>query len=339
MGLMLTLSQESFALACLNNATSNGNGFGGEDSKTSSIDTTIAVSNTLPKNTILWRSNEITLDMTCWADQNSESESVYIYLSPSDPGYTQLGPDLELGVRMNNVDYYCANQMETVGGRCRTAVPDMVIPRCTGGSYGCASDAKKKRMTVSFFIMKRSAPSAGKDGPLTGVTGTYGAFQLDGKGGMNNQPQRNFRMNVTGLNKMRYVACSSTLSVSPSTINFHNVAAESAQSGKTITEVPFSVTAKKTCDSVYGLGAKLTPLNATVQNSDTLVPKDNASVSIRLLWEKNRSSVPFNTEFVLVPNGKDRVVVNDFLAQLKWNTSKPVMGAFNAGAAVEIYYK
>lgn len=339
-GLMLILSQESFALACLNNATYSNQKITGEASQTSAISTTIAVSNTLPKNTVLWRSEDISLEITCWQDRNNSStESVYIYLSPTDPGYTKLGPDLELGVRMDGVDYYCANQMENFGGRCRKQLPGMTLPICQNSTNGCPYNRITKKMTISFLILKRSAPSTGKEGSLTGVTGAYGAFQFDGRGGMNDHPDSNFRMNVTGLNKLRYVACSSTLSVSPSTINFHNVAAESARSGKTIMEVPFSVTAKKSCDSVYGLGAKLIPLNATVQDSDTLVPNDNNSVGIRLLWEKNRSSIPFNEEFVLVPNGKDRVVVNDFLAQLKWNTSKPVIGAFNAGAAVEIYYK
>ncbi|WP_225740293.1 fimbrial protein [Burkholderia cepacia] len=339
LGLMLILSQESFALACLNNATYSNQKITGEATQTSAINTTIAVSNTLPKSTVLWRSEDISLEITCWQDRNNYSENVYIYLSPTDPGYTQLGPDLELGVRMDGVDYYCANQMENFRGRCRTQLPGMTLPTCQNSTDGCPRDRKTKKLTISFLILKRSAPSTGKEGSLTGVAGTYGAFQFDGIGGMNDHPDSNFRMNVTGLNKLRYVACSSTLSVSPSTINFHNVAAESARSGKTIMEVPFSVTAKKSCDSVYGLGAQLIPLNATVQDSDTLVPNDNNSVGIRLLWEKNRSSIPFNTEFVLVPNGKDRVVVNDFLAQLKWNTSKPVIGAFNAGAAVEIYYK
>ncbi|WP_431823643.1 fimbrial protein [Burkholderia sp. F1] len=342
--LTLTLSQESFALACLNNATSSWTGFTGDASHTATIATSVAVPNTLPKNTVLWRSDDISLDITCWADRLGPAEYVYIYLSPTDPGYSQLGPDLELGVRLNGTDYYCDNGMEIKDGRCRkklnlyigNCAPSLINP----GDYGCPRDAQTMKMTVSFFISKKSAPSAGKEGKLTGVAGKYGAFQLDGAGGMNDHMATNFRQYVTGLDQLRYVACASTLSISPGTINFGKVAVDAAQPGKTITEVPFFVTARKSCDSVYGLGARLTPLKATVSADDNaLVPTDNASVRIYLMWQNDRTSIPFNKEFVLVPSSRDRVVVNNFLAQLKWNSGKIVMGKFNAGAAVDIYYK
>lgn len=338
----IALSQESFALQCLNNALPGYNHAGeintwvGETSQLNTINTTIAVPNTLPKNTVLWRSPEISLKITCWADQASLTENVYIYLSPDDPGYTKLGPDLELGVTMNGTDYYCDNGMDVYQGMCRKML-DWRIPGCST-NLGCGKNYYQADLTISFFVSKRSAPSTGKEGSLSGVAGNYGAFQFDGVGGLNPRGN-NFRMSVTGLNKLRYVACSSKLSVSPSTINFGSANPDFAVPGKTIREVPFSITASKTCNSVYGLNAMLKPINATTPDNYAIIPNNNKSVAISLLNGSNQSAVPLNKEFVLVQSSGDLVSVQNFIARLKWNTSKPILGEFRAGATIDVFYK
>ncbi|MCY1550798.1 Fimbrial protein [compost metagenome] len=108
--------------------------------------------------------------------------------------------------------------------------------------------------------------------------------------------------------------------------------------GKNIKEVPFSITANKNCNSAYGLGAVLKPINATL-SGNTLVPGNNSSVGITLLRQQDRSVLPFYKEFTLVEYGREQVVVKDFLAQLKWMTSKATLGKFSASASIDVYYK
>lgn len=278
LGLLLVLSQKSFALACMKDGTVPHDAIMIQDS--------IAVPNTVPKDTVLWRSPGYSISMTCWQDQYfPNSESVYFYLSPYDQGMAGLGPDLEVGIGLNGVDLRCSQLP-----KCRVELP-ISFSGCSSSS-GCKGQAKTFPLNFNYFVSKRSAPGPGKEGSLTGQP-VYHVFQLDGVQGINPNPDKNFRMTVVGLNTLRYIACSSTLSIAPKTVDFGTIGSGGAQVGKTISELPFSITASKSCNSAYGLGALLKPVNATVTAGNALVPNDNKSVSITLLKQEDSSVLPF----------------------------------------------
>ena len=323
LGLLLALSQKSLALTCLKNAT--------DVSDQISIDTTVAVPIVLPKDTILWRSPNYSVNISCWANQfwNAEEE-IYFYLSPKDPGLSMIGPDLEVGLNLDGKDIRC-----TQVDRCRIKLPYKTLPCRSNAPGGCPHLKTNFTLHYNFFISKRSLPGTSKEGPIAGHD-SYVIFQLDGIGG---PIADNFRMVLNGLNQLRYVACSSTLSISPKTLDFGLLQALQAATNQTIKEKPFQITASKNCNSAYGLGALLRPVNSSSTVGDTLVPGDNKSVGITVLRQEDRSIVPFNKEFQLVEHSKDQVVVKNFLAQLKWMTNAPTLGRFNATAAIDIYYK
>ncbi|KXE42973.1 fimbrial protein [Pseudomonas aeruginosa] len=323
LGLLLALSQKSLALTCLKNAT--------DVSDQISMDTTVAVPIVLPKDTILWRSPNYSVNISCWANQfwNAEEE-IYFYLSPKDPGLSMIGPDLEVGLNLDGKDI-----RRTQVDRCRIKLPYKTLPCRSNAPGGCPHLKTNFTLHYNFFISKRSLPGTSKEGPIAGHD-SYVIFQLDGIGG---PIADNFRMVLNGLNQLRYVACSSTLSISPKTLDFGLLQALQAATNQTIKEKPFQITASKNCNSAYGLGALLRPVNSSSTVGDTLVPGDNKSVGITVLRQEDRSIVPFNKEFQLVEHSKDQVVVKNFLAQLKWMTNAPTLGRFNATAAIDIYYK
>lgn len=323
LGLLLALSQKSLALTCLKNAT--------DVSDQISMDTTVAVPIVLPKDTILWRSPNYSVNISCWANQfwNAEEE-IYFYLSPKDPGLSMIGPDLEVGLNLDGKDIRC-----TQVDRCRIKLPYKTLPCRSNAPGGCPHLKTNFTLHYNFFISKRSLPGTSKEGPIAGHD-SYVIFQLDGIGG---PIADNFRMVLNGLNQLRYVACSSTLSISPKTLDFGLLQALQAATNQTIKEKPFQITASKNCNSAYGLGALLRPVNSSSTVGDTLVPGDNKSVGITVLRQEDRSIVPFNKEFQLVEHSKDQVVVKNFLAQLKWMTNAPTLGRLNATAAIDIYYK
>lgn len=324
LSLLLVLTQKSYALACKKD--------GSQAADTIMINTTIAIPTVLPKDTVLWRSDNYSISMTCWQDKAIGTiESVYFYLSPRDQDLTQLGPHLELGIHLNGADLRC-----TQLARCRAELP-IRFYGCNSGS-GCRNQAQTFPLNFNFFLSKRSQPNPGREGSLTGAV-TYPAFQLDGAGGMNDTPGNNFVMTLSGLNQLRYVACSSTLSISPKTVNFGSINTVGAQTNKVINEIPFSITALKSCNSVYGLNARLTPVEATTVDDYTLVPNNNTSVGINLFKQSGRSAIPFNKEFTLVERSGDQVVVSNFLAQLKWRTNTPTLGKFGATATIDVFYK
>ncbi len=124
------------------------------------------------------------------------------------------------------------------------------------------------------------------------------------------------------------------------TLNFQILQSQFAAQNLVIKELPFSITANKSCNSAYGLNAMFIPAsNTTLSSTDTLLAKDNPTVGIRLLNE-DRSVISIGKEFEFIPyTPTQTTVTKNFLAQLRWMTSRPILGPFNATAAIEVYYK
>ncbi|HCF5267714.1 TPA: fimbrial protein [Pseudomonas aeruginosa] len=317
--------ENSYALNCLKD--------GSVASEVTNIGSTIAVPTDAQKGRILWRSPKNTIKITCFQEGKwSSGEDVYIYLSPTDPNMVQLGEDLQFGAGVGGQDYACGS----VAG-CRIKLGR--TEPCISLSSVCKGHQSKFNFTFDFFIAKKStaAASAGKDGPLTGLS-TYAAFQIDGEGGINSVAGKNFRMTVSGLDKIRYIGCLANLRVSPETINFGFLSADGARAGKTIIDQPFNIVVSKTCNSVYALDAVLTPVNGSVPDGYTLVPAQNASVGISLLRDSG-DTVPFFQTFSLTEPSGDLVLSKRFIARLKWMSNVPALGGFNAGAMLDVYYK
>lgn len=344
---LCVLAHESHAMVCVKDRPPTG---GGTVTYEQGIGTTVAVPRVLPAGTVLWRSPTYTLVITCFHDRDAGAENVYFYMSPDDPDLNQLGRDVEIGIGLVGPadgsgpgDKRCsAIGGGQGGGNCKIKL-DAVVPACWGTQdRGCGGTRfmVKFTLTFNFFLAKRSGPGSGQDGPLTGIRGEYPIFQLDGAQALNNVPDRNLRMIVTGLDKLHYVACASTLSIEPDTLRFGGIHSMYAERDKTAKVVPFSITARKPCTSVYALTALMKPLNGTIQpGNHVLVPNDNPSVGITLRRAEDESAVPFNQEFDLIPRTGDMVVVKKFFAQLKWLTDKPTLGPFSTGATIDVYYK
>lgn len=139
----------------------------------------------------------------------------------------------------------------------------------------------------------------------------------------------------------RYAPCASTVSISPSTIDFGPISTSGAKAGATILETPFTITEQRSCDAVYGVSGSLEPLNATLSSDwKTLIPTDNDSVGITILDASDQTGILFKREFVLSPTGSSfQSNSREFLARLKWMDDKPKLGRFNAGATLNIYYR
>ncbi|PAK14389.1 fimbrial protein [Burkholderia ubonensis] len=300
-------------------------------SATTTVDTTIAVPNTQPKGKVLWRQPTQTTSMDCWVDLNGyPGEYIYLYVNPKG---VSLGNDLEIGVTFQGRDYLSSS---LTGGKLKT---DIWVDGC-GTHDTCGWQKVRAYFTYSIFIAKKSPAGTAKEGPMASIA-DYMALQFDGQGGA--RPGKSYNITVKGLNKLRYIPCESRINISPATIKFNGISAANPKPGQVIVQTPFTIAEVRTCASgsaVYGINAFLTPVNATLADSDTtLVPSDNPSVGINLLRAENLTALTFRKEFVLTPQTSEQSSTHRFLASLKWRTSTPKLGKFNAGAAVEIYYK
>ncbi|EPB6916757.1 fimbrial protein [Pseudomonas aeruginosa] len=324
--LLLAFLPKSYALIC----TSTGGGV--QDSTT--VETTVAISNSMPKGTVLWRQNKQTATTDCWVDINGASgEYVYFYVNPNK---VDLGPDLEVGVTYQGQDYLYSSLPD---GRLNT---NMWVNGCGPVPDRCGREKERKTFEFSIFLAKKSPAGGPKEGELSSIK-NYIAFQFDGEWGV--RPGMSYNFTVKGLDSLRYIPCSSKLTVIPSTVDFGRISLTSPvpQVNQVVKQVPFNIVEQRTClnsSAVYGLNAYLTPIKATLADSNTtLVPKDNSSVGINLLRAETQVPLVFNKEVILTHPTAAQISTHRFLASLKWRTAKPKLGTFNAGAAIDIYYK
>nr|WP_053244556.1 hypothetical protein [Achromobacter sp. DMS1] len=146
---LLCFSKAGFAVICLKE--------GGLSKDSVDIRTTIAVPNDEARGTVLWRSPNYHMRVECKQEKSiSLGEKVFIYLSPTDQGMTQLGPDIEFGVNLKGVDYTCSS-LE----RCR-----MEIGETEPCALLCTNFKTRFSIAYNFFIAKKSTPeqSAHKEG-------------------------------------------------------------------------------------------------------------------------------------------------------------------------------
>ncbi|KVE07677.1 fimbrial protein [Burkholderia anthina] len=306
-------------------------GSGGNVSAITTVDTTIAVPNSKPKGTVLWRQPTQTRVMQCWVDLNGyPGEYVYFYVNPKK---MDLGPDLEIGVTYQGKDYLASS---LPGGRLKT---DIYVNGCPNGVECGSAGTDLRTFTFSVFLVKKSPAGTAKDGPMAPIS-NYVAFQFDGEGAV--RPGQSFNMTINGLNRLRYIPCESKIRVSPSIIDFRGISTNFPipKPGQVIKQVPFTITDERTCGAVYGVNAYLTPVQGTLADNDTtLVPSDNTTVGINLLRADDLTTLAFKRELVLTQPTSTQTNVQNFLASLKWRTTMPKLGRFNAGAAIDLYYK
>ncbi|TYO70649.1 fimbrial protein [Pseudomonas sp. CK-NBRI-02] len=289
---------------------------------------TIAVPNSLPAGTVLWRQPTQRINVQCWVDiQGMPDEKIYFYMNPNN---VNLGNEIEIGVTYEGRDY---RYSQLPGGKLDIG---WSVYGCPKGDT-CGWQKESKSMTYSLFFVKKAPAGPNKEGPMTPLA-DYRAFQFDGVGGV--RPGVSYNITALGLNKFRYLPCESSITIQPNVINFGTIGTTSAVNGSVIKEIPFSINEERTCAAVYGLSGYLEPTTATTSSDQTtLIPNDNPSVGISLISQANNKTIPFKKEFELTPKHGATSYRHDFLARLKWTTSRPKAGKFNAGAIVNVFYK
>ncbi len=327
---MLIFAKESHALACKTTL--------GYVASTVDVGTTVAIPPTLPVGSVIWRSPQNSVDLQCWKDYPGAAEWVYLYINIDDPKQTQLGGQVEVGLTYNGQDYLCSSPVMQSGKFCRMRL-DVLVRECYYDS-GCPGYASTFHVDFGFFIAKKADGKPGQEGSVTGKLHTIRAVQFNGEGGAN-VSNSNYTVSLKGVDKLRYVGCSSTVDISPRVIDFGVFGSASVKKGATIRERPFSITATKECSSAYGLGGGFFPVSGNLSDANkTLVPANNKSVGIQLLSAEDQKQIEFKKEFPIAPIGSiDRFVQKKMLARLLWNADEAVLGDFNAAAKLEIYYK
>ncbi|MBT8767231.1 fimbrial protein [Metapseudomonas boanensis] len=287
------------------------------------INETVTVPNSVPAGTIFWRSAEQHLAYKCWLGPSGFTTKFKL-----NPDRIIFGPDVGLGVTIDGKDHLLSIGQEVDGH---------YLPSHHGvGGQINANDFRY--YTLSLYLVKKSPaglPEKNTTVPLSNLT----LYRIGKQGG---SLYTSLSVELKNLDTS-VIPCQSTVSISPTTIDFGNVSSSNATAGQEIARRTFRIAEQRTCTSptIYGLNGMLTPTsNATLaDNQGTLVPNDNSSVGISIFDQESQNPIPFKRQFTITPRVDTTGNVREFEASLKWRTSTPKLGEFNAGAVLEVFYR
>ncbi|UAN50285.1 hypothetical protein KGP26_21465 [Serratia sp. JSRIV002] len=283
----------------------------------------VAVPITAPNGTLIWRSENRTMTITCWKDFGGTTESPYAYFNPAS---ASLGAGIRVGMNFNGTD------VPNIFSASKLAVPGVRVPECFNTEAVC-KPITSTTFTISYYIYinKYGTPSGSNySGP-----NTLAVFQLDGVGGLNITPNSNYRYSTTNMQGIRFTACEAAISVSPSSIDFGTVAATSASANTVAASSNFTVNITKSCNDPFKLTASYgSPTNRLDANTLNVL----AGVGVKI---KNLTTGNY-IQYSDVEDLADLTIVNSasvpYLAEMVWQNSTPALGTFSTAVTITAYY-
>lgn len=271
-----------------------------------------------------WRRPEQSFRFSC--SHRGEAFEPMIYLNTFSIAES---PFVEMGIIINGRDYYphrTPADKKVRTGRWIRPQDGQVINNINEFKF-------------TFFLRKRAHTNPEYNKPIE-LPSRFTALWIGRDDGV---LDNKYRIDIVGMNNISQLPCASTVSIIPSTIDFGSISSSDAHADKEIKRIPFSIVDQRTCEkpTPYSLKGYLRPLDnsAVIDSRYTLVPLDNYSVGINIFETEGNKSVLFNEEFEISPKVNLPIYIKPFEARLKWRTSTPKFGKFNAGAILDIDYK
>ncbi|MEW5494355.1 fimbrial protein [Enterobacter cloacae] len=206
-----------------------------------------------PVGTRLWTSVGKSRKVVCWGD-GSNGEWVYFYGNP-DGAVMKSG--VGMGIIYNGIDLGLVQKGSKI-------VTDIYAP--PGG--------KEVSGVVNYQIYLEKIAGIG-----TGGDNQVAIFQLDGVGGINGNPGKNYRYTLTGLSNINVTQCSVEVNV-PDEINFGMVSW--LEAGERVSQKDFTIQAVKnnscTPDDNMMVSLVFSPVDSMIVTNNTGIDMGNNSV-------------------------------------------------------------
>ncbi|MGJ8522469.1 hypothetical protein R84981_001157 [Carnimonas sp. R-84981] len=338
--MLLLVSQASWALSCFEG------GYRGNTRHITSLDREVIVPSTTERGTLLWRSPTYTATFVCYdTDLHPQGEDAYLYWDPRSQ-LKSIHNSIEVGVTYQSVDINPSNQRRTdIGPGTRGPSGRQFCVERRGRFSRCA---QPQTITITYSIyIKATGNPPPASGRITN-SGTYSVFQVDGVLGLNTTTRdANFNEYISGLGNIRFVSCNPKITVignNGNVVDFGRIAlGPNVQVGAVEKWLPFSVTAsldsQESGQQCRGetLMASFSTSNP-VQSQNTIMPSSDSGFGIVITPPNSTAPINMNTAVELgMINGT--TVKNTFQAGLKWLSSSPKPGRFNATATVDVTFK
>lgn len=294
----------------------------------------------------IFRSATITRQFMCYDTPrtlNIDTLSGFFFM---DPLITVAGldPSLEVGVT-----YKGRNTKASYGSRINIGQAVNCTPFCDpGNSMAGLNRYYALPVTVDFQVyVKLTGIAPPASGKITNANTMTVLKLAGGDDKFGSLPASNFSTTLTGLDKISFLSCQPTITVtgnSGATVNFGSVSSKDFVAGKIGKQVPFSVNVNMS-GADNGQACTGSTMQATfstthtIRNQTTIMPATNSRFGIVV----SRAATPLEPIVInrvvdlAVVNGT--VVQNRFLAGIQWLTASPLIGPFSASATVDITFK
>lgn len=310
----LFTSQHVLALSCVLSTT-------GSAIFTESIANSIAIPQSVPDGTIVWRSELRVLPVKCYMTATISAEAVKAYYNP---GNIVMPTGITLGANINGVNVDAATSSSTKG-----VAIGITVPTCSN-SAGCPSTGTT--FNASYYVYaKKSGSRPSGTYPLA----SFKVFQLDGSGGMNNVAGSNLVYSASNLGNIRFITCNATASVSPNIVDFGSIIANKPVIGTVAKERNFTITVSKTCSDPVKVSTTYSSVQPII-NGNEVDLSNGLSLQIKNLNSGNY--IVYNTVESIADLSSINSVAVPFLAQLKWNKNTAVKGSINSAVTFTFSY-
>ncbi|WP_080410477.1 fimbrial protein [Burkholderia ubonensis] len=271
----------------------------------------------MPVGAVVWRSNEVSVQVTCERlTASSRPSTVRIAQDGNWFGVDGVYP----GYAYNGTDYIFERSKWL-------ATPYMLGPK-VGDKVSFSL-----KFSVIFFRWGANEP---KSGPIW-ESGLF--IGLDVMAGEVAPYQGKLAVLVSNPG-ITIIDCGADVRISKNEIDFNEISAFRAINNAIAWQVPFEISSSRSCAGKFKVNATLKPLvSSSYTRGEFLVPLQNDSIGIRIRNQASGEIFPFNQKKELADLTSATSQTNRYVAEAVWQTDKPKLGRFEAGATLQIEYQ
>ncbi|PWC20484.1 hypothetical protein DDT52_09630 [Brenneria roseae subsp. roseae] len=274
---------------------------------------TLKIPATLPVGSRLWTSKSYTRNLACWAYYTVRPQGELSYFYPNPEGKV-ISQGIGIGIIYNGEDLGIITNGGTTASRVSTG--QWIAPGPSGTLP--PKNPTMLNVTVQLYLEKT--------GEITDTTAGVNAlkvFQIDGEGGINNKPNSNYGLSLSGLHGIEIMQCAANIVVSPdSYIDFGTIKAWAGSEAGVLAQQEFRIDVSTDGGEDCGKGFDLSVNFDAASRGNTLVGTDGMDMSngsmLKIADTRNGNNVKFNQfiDFVDGLTTSSGIVERRYVAQL-----------------------
>lgn len=250
---------------------------------------TLKIPATLPIGSRLWTSQSYTRNLACWAYQSVKPQGEMSYFYPNPDGKV-IGEGIGIGIIYNGQDLGIITNGGTSASRVSTG--SWINPGPNGTN--APTNPTMLNVTVQLYLEK-----TGNITNSTAGVDELKVFQIDGEGGINNKPDSNYGLTLSGLHGIEVMQCSANITVSPdSYVDFGTVRSWNDANAGVVAQSVFRINASTDGGEDCGKGFNLNVNFDAAAQGNTLVSIDGMDMgngsTLKIEDQLTASNVTFN---------------------------------------------